>query len=318
MFPFVVLGSLLGVAMLALQGCGSGGAGTTLTTTATTTGITTSTSTRTAAGGLRYCEDISTFYRVNIDQNGTKSAAGQCIPSQSPGAYYTKVGEKAQDGKSDLEWMCFNPTFDRSLWTNAAAQTNGFDGACLFEEFESTMQPGDVEDCSQHLSHHPAFCAPGPDMFWGACWSSLSENWKCVPKGDPTISGLAKGDCKAQVLLENGAPTDSFYDGACRFMKEEQKQYKCDTVPSYSASIASTCGGGDGSYDKACFSLKSGANWQCLDKDTPFGSPCDWTLLADGSKQFYKGACVFKGDEGYDAALDAKNLTAAASFRLIV
>jgi len=320
MSRFAVLGSAFALAAtLALQGCGGGDGGVTVTTTATPT--TTSTTTRLAPGGLRYCEDVSTFYRVNIDESGIKSAAGQCTPSLSAGAYYTKPGEKAQDGKSDREWMCFNPSFDKSLWTNEAAQKNDppFEGSCLFDEYESTTKPGDVEDCSQHLTHHPSACAPGPDMFWGACWSTFSENWKCVPKGDATISGLAKGDCKAQVLLDgNGAPTDSFYNGACRFKTEVLNKYKCETVPGYSSSIATTCGGGDGDYDKACFSLKSGANWQCFDKDTPFGNPCDWTLLADGSKQFYTGACVFKGDVDWSDALDAHNLTKVVTHRVIV
>lgn len=324
---FAVVVSALGlVAMLALHGCGgSGGGGETTTTTthasttpttettsqATTQTTSTSvTSTRTAPGGLRYCEDIGTFYKVNVD-NGTH-AVGQCLPSKSPGAYYTKSGEKdPNDPNSDRPWMCFGPDFEKKLWTNEEArkQDPPFEGACLFKDFDSTVQPGDVEDCSKHLPHHPAVCAPGPSQFWGACWSSASEQWKCVPKGDATIPGLAKGDCKAGVVLEeDGTPTKSFYDGACRFKKEKVVTYKCDTVPGYDAGDATTCGGGGPAPDSACFTLKSGANWQCFQKDQNSTTPCDWTLL-DGNKEFYSGACVFKGNKDYQNATNAHNLT---------
>jgi hypothetical protein len=304
--------------MLTLHGCGGGGSGgdgkttkTTQTTTHTTTPATTSiTSTRTAPGGLRYCEDISTFYKVN-EANGTKYAVGQCLPSKSPGAYYTKSGEKdPNDPKSDRQWMCFSPDFEKSLWTDEEArkQDPPFEGACLFADFNNKAKPVDVEDCSNHLSHHPAVCSPGPSQYWGACWSSTSEQWKCIPNKDDTIPGLAKGDCKAQVVLhEDGTPTTSFYDGACRFKEEKVVKYRCDTVPGYDAGDATTCGGGS-PPDNACFTLNKGANWQCFQKDQNSTTPCDWTLL-DGKKEFYKGACVFKGNADYQNATDAHNLS---------
>jgi hypothetical protein len=260
---------------------------------------------------LRYCEDIATFYRVNIDDSGVKAAAGQCLPSTCPGAYYTKLGEKAQDGKSDREWMCFNPTMDKSQWTNAAAQAMNppFEGACLFADYDSKTTPDQVDDCDKHLDHHPAVCAPGPATFWGACYSTQSENWKCVPKGDGTIPGLAKGDCKSQVVLDaNGAPTKDFFDGVCAFKPEVEKKYKCDTVPGYSAQKSSTCGNTDS--DKACFALDNTV-WQCFPKDQDPGQPCDWTVMPGDSKKFYRGYCVFNGNPDYSNALDAKNLTKA-------
>lgn len=326
--------------MLALQGCGGGNGGgsdktTTVTTTDTTTLTTTSakekettsttstgtstTTTRTYPGGLRYCEDISTFYQVSY-ANGTKKAQGMCLPSKSPGAYYTKQGEKDVDGKSDRPWMCFNPDFDKNRWTNEAARAMAtpYEGACLFADYGSTTTPDEVEYCSEHLSHHPAVCAPGPSEYWGACWSSSSENWKCVPIGDESEAGLAKGDCKAQVLLDKrGAPTKRFYDGVCRFKQTKTVMYKCDTVATYSSTAGRTCG--DGSFDKACFTLKDGVYWQCFSKEQPFSTtPCDWIPLPDESDEFYRGACVFKGNEDYDDAADAHNLTQLVNYGIII
>merc|ERR1712222_250257 len=112
----------------------------------------------------------------------------------------------------------------------------------------------------------------------------------------------------SQVLLnKDGTPTGNFYNGVCRFKKEKSVVYKCDTVREYSPQDASTCGGTP--PDNACFTLKKGAYWQCFQKDQNPTSPCDWTLLADGSNEFYRGACVFKGNKDYPDAEDAHNLT---------
>lgn len=297
--------------MLVLQGCGGGGGG----------GSTTQTTTPNPVGptGLYWCEGVATYYKTSYF-NGTTSAAGQCLPSASPGAYYTKAGQK--EGKDDRSWECFSPDFDKSLWTNAQAKAQNYEGACLFKDFSSKVTPGDVDLCSAHLPYHPSVCAPGPSTYWGACWSSRSENWKCIPVGDATIPGLAKGDCKANVLLKPSpslVPTKYFYDGACRFEKETPKIYKCDTVPDYSAASGSTCGQKvDTTSDKACFSLKSGVQWQCVAKGTAFTTPCDWTLQPDLSKEFYKASCVFPQNDQYKTAIDASNLTLAFKQAVIV
>merc|ERR1712151_332784 len=194
-----------------------------------------------------------------------------------------------------------------------------FEGACLFEDYDSNTKPEQVASCDTHLSHHPAACAPGPSTFWGACWSSQSENWKCIPKGDGTINGLAKGDCKAQVVLDDsGNPTSNFFNGACTFpAAEKEKQYKCDTVPGYSSASAHSCGGGEpGAFDKACFTLTS-TTWQCFEKNTTFGTPCAWSVMPGDTKAFYRGACVFKGNAEYDDALDAENLTKAVRNQVV-
>jgi hypothetical protein len=321
-----MLASAFGLAaMLALQGCGGGGDDkTTVTTTGTTTPTTTSTSSaKLGPGGLRYCEDVSTFYRVVVDGDGVKTATGQCVPSTSPGAYYTKPGEKdPENDKSDRPWGCWHPGMDKSAMTNEAAKAFDppFEGACWFADYNSDTTPDKVEDCDTHLDHHPAVCSPGPSKFWGACWSSQSENWKCIPVGDGTIKGLAKGDCKSQVLQnDDGTPTTSFYDGVCRFKQHVLKKYKCDTVPGYSSTASSTCGGSNS--DKACFTLKQ-TPWQCFGKEENPSAPCDWTLLpasdANEDGKFYRGYCVFKGNEDYKDAFDAHNLTKAVDHRVIV
>jgi hypothetical protein len=212
---------------------------------------------------------------------------------------------------------------DKSQMTNEAAKAHDppFEGACWFADYSSDVTPAKVEDCDQHLDHHPAVCSPGPSTFWGACWSSQSENWKCVPKGDATIEGLAKGDCKAQVLqTADGTPTTSFYDGACRFKPHVLKKYKCDTVPGYSSSSSSTCGLSNS--DKACFTMQK-TPWQCYGKEENPSAPCDWTLLpsdpdANSDSKFYTGYCVFPGNQDYKDALDAHNLTKAVDHRVIV
>lgn len=345
MSQFPVVGLVLGLAaILALQGCGEKGGGgeggdisTTVTTTAqkaptttaqkapatttTTTAITTTvaaattttatTSPRLYPGGLRYCEDLSTFYKVSYDLNGTKMAAGQCMPSLVPGAYYTNPGDKDPDGMSDKSWQCFSPDTAHYLWTNAHAVEQGFVGACIFGDYSSTTTPDQIDDCTMVQKAHPAKCSPGPSMYWGACYKKGSPEWKCVPLGDATIPGLAKGDCKAGVVNDaGGAPTKDFFDGVCRFKEETPVVYKCDTVTEYHEGDASTCSGGGANFDKACFTLKNGVGWQCMDPDTPWGaSPCDWTQLPDSSGDFYKGACVFPGNDQYKHAVNAHNVT---------
>lgn len=316
--------ALSATAMLLLQGCGGGGGGGPPGGDTTRPPTTTSTTTTLSAGpsGLYWCEEIASYYKITYGADGTKSAAGQCIPSTVPGAYYTKAGDKGADGKSDKPWECFSPDFEKDLWTDKAAQAQGYSGACLFRDFHNSKTPDDVDDCAKHLDHHPALCAPGPSMFWGACYSSHSENWRCIPKESPNIPGLAKGDCKAGVLPETGSstPTKYFYDGACRFGKDTTPTYKCDTISSYEKSRGLTCGQDvDKMADKACFSVKSGVQWVCSDKGTPFpAAPCDWTVQPDGSKDFYRAACLFPRNDGYDKALDGHNLTATVRQEMVV
>jgi hypothetical protein len=266
---------------------------------------------------------MPTFYKVHYDADtGTKSASGQCKPSQTPGAYYTLKGEKDDDGKSDRSWSCWNTNMDKSLWTNEEARKQNFAGACMFKDFSSTTQPQDVEDCSEHLSHHPAICQPGPSVYWGACWSSRSENWHCIPQGDQAIQGLAKGDCSADVLLQDKSsdPTDFFFDGVCRFPEEHPTMYKCESVTSYSKGDAGTCGQkvDQQGTDKACFSLTHGMQWTCFDKKTDFPTPCDWTLQPSGPQAFYRGSCVFEGNKFWKHAVDARNLTVSVPESMVV
>lgn len=315
MMSAVICGAAFSFVAVLLQGCGGGSDGPRTTTLTTTPPV--------GPSGLPWCESIGTYYKVTFS-NGTDqyAAAGQCLPSIVPGAYYTKAGEKDFDGKSDRPWSCFSPNFDPTLWTNAAARARNppFEGACLFKDYRSTATPESVEDCSKHLSHHPSVCAPGPSIYWGACWSHRSENWKCIPKDDQSIPNLAKGDCKAAVLLEPGSsvPTQYFYDGLCHFPEEDTKLYKCDTVPGYSQASGSTCGQTvDTTDDKACFSLVSTQAWQCVAKGNDFNQPCSWTVTPD-PKEFYYGACVFPSNKKYTIAVDASNLTATSTHRVIV
>lgn len=300
-----------------LQGCGGGGGspdGPTPQTTVTTTP-------GRGPSGLYWCEELPTYYKITYDTNATKTAAGQCMPSTTPGAFYTESGEKDSDGKSDRPWECFSPDFDKALWTDAEARAQGYTGACLNKDYGSSSTPETVDVCSKHLSQHPAVCAPGPVMYWGACWSNHSENWKCIPIGDATIDGLAKGDCKASVLLESGSsvPTQYFYDGACRFAPDASPLYKCDTVSNYDAEDAATCGQKvDVTNLKGCFSLQTGIQWECLPDKTAFPTPCDWMLQPGSTSDFYKGACVFPGSKQYKEAIDAHNLTETVNHQVIV
>jgi len=307
-------------AMLALQGCGGGGGDSGATTTAGPT--TQPTPTPDPKTGLDWCEDVPTYYKVTYSVNGTtttKSATGQCLPSATPGAYFTVASGKRVPGVNDAVWGCWNDaTIGR---TNADAIAKGFAGACEFKDYKSKTTPGDVEFCHKHLDHHPAVCSPGPTAFWGACWSSFSENWKCIPKGDAGIAGYAQGNCKSEVLLETASsvPTTHFYNGACRFAKEEPKVYKCDTVTSYNSEAGGTCGQGvDTSDDQACFSVASGDVWQCIAIGTKGpNEPCDWTPVG-GRKDFYKGYCVFPQNKKYAKAIDAHNLTTMINQQVIV
>jgi len=303
--------------MLVLQGCGGGGDSPGAVTTVTTT-----TTLSEGPGGLYFCEDLSTYYKVTYDSNSTKSAFGQCMPSTAPGAYYTSPGAKDTDGKSDKSWGCFNADFNKDLWTNEEAKAQGFTGACLMRDYGSSATRDTVDKCSEHLSHHPANCAPGPSMYWGACWSSHSENWKCVPVNDGTIDSLAKGDCTAEVLqTKSGSPTKHFYDGVCRFEPETTKVYKCDTVTTYCEETAGTCGQSvDETDDKACFSLDPDVQWSCISPKKTWTTPCDWLLEpgTDNTKGFYKGACVFSQNKEYKHALDAGNLSAISNRAIVV
>jgi len=313
-----VTAAVAGGAMLTLQGCGGGDGPVATTTPGPTTQPGPTPDPKT---GLDWCEEVPSYYKITYSVNGTvttKSATGQCLPSSTPGAYYTKT-VKREPGVNDAVWGCWNDeTIGR---TNADAIAKGFAGACEFKDYKSKTTPGDVEFCSKHLDHHPAVCSPGPTTFWGACWSKFSENWKCIPQGDAGIAGYAQGNCKSEVLLETATsvPTSHFYDGACRFAQDEPKVYKCDTVTSYDKNTGGTCGQSvDTSDDQACFSTKSGDTWQCI----AIGSkgpnePCDWTLVG-GQKEFYKGYCVFPQNKKYAKALDAHNLTAMLNKEVIV
>jgi len=266
--------------------------------------------------GQPYCEDISTFYARHFE-DGAKTAHGQCKPSVSPGAFYTKPGDKAADGKSDKSWSCWSSDFAKFNRNDQEAKKQGFEGACEMRDWDSGIKPDQVPYCSTKMHHHPASCTPGPQQYWGACWSKHTENWLCIPKDSELIPGYALGDCKSSVPIVpvTSAPTPWFFDGACRFEEEHPKTYKCDTVPTYHEGVATTCGQRvDVTDDKACFSLIDGSQWSCIGIGEDFDTvpPCSWTKDPKGTENqpFYKGRCVFKRDKDlYDSALDASNLT---------
>merc|ERR1719408_1122526 len=103
-----------GALPLVLQGCGDGNGGSPTLAPSTPPPTlpppppppTTTTTLSLGPSGQPYCEDISTFYAHHVE-DGAKTAHGQCKPSVSPGAFYTKPGDKAADGKSDKSWACW-------------------------------------------------------------------------------------------------------------------------------------------------------------------------------------------------------------------
>jgi len=98
----------------------------------------------------------------------------------------------------------------------------------------------------------------------------------------------------------------------CRFaLPEDVRRYKCDTVSTYDATDAGTCGGIENPDDQyeACFSLTKGTQWQCLAKTDEQTTPCDWTATAVDPSIFYDGKCQFPSAPGYDG--DDSNPTLA-------
>lgn len=262
---------------------------------------------------MYYCEEIGTFYRT-FYSDSAKGGAGQCKPSLTPGAYYTKAGDKDPDGKSDKVWSCWDADTAHHLRNDEEARKAGYEGACQFKDYSSTTKPADLKRCSQYLEHHPALCTPGPTQYWGACYSEHTDQWLCVETDSTNIDGYAKGDCKAQVPIKGHGSADPepyFFDGACTFAADTVPLYKCDTVPGYDPELAGTCGQIQSTeYDKACFIVNPDDDqaWHCVDEGSDFQAPCDWQTYDDGNK-FYKAGCVFKQNDLYSTAKDASNLT---------
>merc|ERR1719181_1698502 len=196
------VGSAFG-AMVVLQGCGGGG-DTPKSTPAPTPPPTppppptTTTTLSLGPTGQPYCEDISTFYAKHFE-DGAETAHGQCKPSVSPGAFYTAPGETDPGTKNDKSWSCWGDDFPKFNRNNKEAKAQGFAGACEMRDWGNPTKPDQVPYCSTIMDHHPASCTPGPQQYWGACYSQHTENWLCIPKDSELIPGYALGDCKSSV-----------------------------------------------------------------------------------------------------------------------
>jgi len=247
----------------------------------------------TIANGLKDCLKIPSFVHHYVD-NSTKQKLihGACNPSQCPGAFYT-------DDNTDV-WSCWGPDFLPSWRTDEKAKEEGKAGACEFKDFTIQRKPADVKPCSDYLNYHPSSCAPGPSVYWGACWSSYNDNWMPIPKDNKNFTEqTAAGDCKAFMIMDTAAEEGQLYTDACRFTKEKPHPWKCDTVSTYSKSDGGKCGEDVNQYDSACWTLTKGVTWQCFSKDSNI-SVCDWTPNSAG--QFYDGYCLFKTNKGYKHA----------------
>lgn len=223
---------------------------------------------------------------------------GQCKPSASPGAYYSK--------HANQRWGCWSDETPLDLRTDSAAKEFGYEGACLFLDWYAATQPKDVDTCD----HVPIDCSPGGSLYWGACHSKMSEKWTCFRQprqaDDPgsaqeVIQQVAVGDCKSMAIRDD--EEGNFYDGACKFEQKRRVNYKCDTIPTFGEDDAHTCAP-KSEFHSACFSLTDKVAWQCFPKqlDNP---GCEFTPSPDG---MYDGTCFFNKARGYRRAQNGANL----------
>jgi hypothetical protein len=229
------------------------------------------------------CFNVSSY----MFEDETNAKRGQCLPSQSPGAYTT-------DNSTDM-WQCWNSATAARVRTVTEAKFQGYDGICHFADYGKNVDPADVPECD----HVPADCNPGHSMFWGACYTNESESWNCLAQpsdgDDTTIRNMAQGDCKAVPRRDTRS---KFFDGVCRFPEVARTFYKCDTVTTFDAADATTCGNnrhGHG-FNSACFSLQSRVNWQCF-KNSLDNPNCMSTPTGVGGN--YDGACYFEQADEY-------------------
>lgn len=209
-------------------------------------------------------------------------------------------------------WQCWGEGQRKDWRTNSKAIDLGFDGACTFSDYENPITPDEVLSCMgdtlPYLPYHPRDCGPGPQTYWGACMTNISERWECIPKSDPsTVARMAKGDCKTQSVRED--PGGNLYTNVCRFLPTVISPYKCDDVQTYDTSDGATCGSNLATYNHACFSEAKGDSWQCFDETIPVGNhtPCTWSMSGRG--EFYDGLCLFPSNPGY--AMAGEDPTAA-------
>jgi hypothetical protein len=210
---------------------------------------------------------------------------------------------------SSEQWACWNPDTVASVRTEAEAKAQGFEGICTFADFAKNVQPDDVPECH----HIPFDCSPGHSKYWGACYSNETEQWDCIAQpstvpaeskdvAEKFIQNAAKGDCKA-IPRRDRPDEDLFYQGVCRFVHTERKFFKCDTVKTYQSTNAETC---SGSFNSACFSLKTGVIWQCF-PDSLDNPSCVLTATPAGGH--YDGSCYFpQAGANYTNASSAADL----------
>jgi len=257
---------------------------------------------------LPECMDMASFTNQYTDEDtGETVFHGQCEPSASPGAYYSKT--------LGVQWSCWSEDTPQELRNDGGARDYGFDGACNINDWYKAITPKDVEVCD----HVPVDCSPGAARFVGACFSKMSEMWLCLQRPDTVenqneqqevVEQFAAGDCKSMAIRND--LTGRFYDGACYFEDKEQDVFMCDTVvATYGQGDAGTCGGGD--YDSACFSLVPGVVWQCFPEHLE-NEGCASTPSSEGN---YFGACYFPTHDKYDDAMDASHLQSSSPVALL-
>lgn len=188
--------------------------------------------------------------------------------------------------------------------TESECDDAGFDGACTFKDFGKRLKDEEIPDCAT-LSFYHTQCNPVVDN-WGACYVEGAEEhsqWLCMHDSAlEDIERLRRGDCRAQTVPPKN---DRTYDGVCRFPKQEQLVYRCDTVPTFRKGDPKTTCNAEHLLFAACFSLKSGVTWSCQ-KEQQMNPSCRTTPTGVQGARSYSGACLFRGADGYDRALDYK------------
>jgi hypothetical protein len=226
---------------------------------------------------------------------------GKCHISVSPGACYTL-------DDSDPTWQCWNNETAAESRTDADCKDKvGKAGACVFKEREALAKKTDTDLPNCQDVGVKSHCHPIKDM-WGACYTKDSSNRQCITKDNEGIGGYRTGDCKTTPVEVNSTVA---FDDVCVFRDVEQSVFKCPSVPSFKKDDpAASCTQEGVSY--ACFSLREGVTWQCVDDNASVPSCISIEIPKDQQAEegeTYDGVCVHEGSSSWKAAKKGDKLS---------